>query len=246
MTRIATYLQPPIQVPPANEFTIPSGIRDAVTLEVWREAMNGFQMPDTLIEPAIGGPDTTERVHTAMAFRLFRLTAGDTCDNIRGRLKDDFSQKGKLTVSLQPTTVIPGDCPVVEGGGYTGFEHNLYRIEIAQVDSGAAMFKWSQFNGGLVGRGIFDAATQKVTITANLGAIITSGLTDFYLEAVQYDSELGYWKVTCGAKVTFNSDDNELDIRPTPVPIWRSPTPIPSSLSPTSIGFGRSPLPFSP
>ena len=215
--RIATYLQPPIQSPSFDESTIGEGVRDAVILEVWREEINGFQMPDELIEPALGGPDTTERILTAMAFRLFRLGPEDTCENIGDRLTDDFSQKGKLKVSLEPPEATTGDCPTAEGGGYTGFEHNLYRIEIAQVESGSpAMFKWSQFNGGLVGRGIFDAATLKVTITANLQAIITSGLTDFYLEAVEYDSEAGKWKVTYGAKVTLNSD-NEIDLPVTPV-----------------------------
>lgn len=212
--RIAPYLQPPIQDPPFDVSTLAAGVRDAVILEVWREAVNGFQIPELLIEPALGGPDTTERIHTAMAFKLFRMAEGDTCENIRSRLQDDFSQKGKLAVSLEPPTTTPGDCPVVEGGGYTGFEHHLYRIEIAQVASGATMFKWSQFNGGLVGRGKFDAsdpAHKKVQITANMVAINTSGLTEFYLEAVEYDEDLGHWRVTYGARATLASD-NELDL----------------------------------
>jgi hypothetical protein len=206
--RTAPYLQSPIQSPSYDESTIDENVRDAVILEVWREAINGFQMPETLIEPALGGPDTTERAHTAMAFRLLRLKDGDTCGNIGDKLKDDFSKKGKLKVTLQPTTTTPGDCPVVEGGGYTGFEHHLYRIEIAQIKSGSpAMFKWSWFNGGLVGRGKFNAAEKKVEITANLQAIITSGLTEFYLEAIEYDQNLGHWKVTYGAEVTLNNDN---------------------------------------
>ena len=48
--RIATYLQSPIQ----NSPTIPiANSRDAVIMEVWRESINGFQMPETLIEPAL-------------------------------------------------------------------------------------------------------------------------------------------------------------------------------------------------
>jgi hypothetical protein len=230
--RIATYLEPPIQDPAASESTIAPGVRDAVILEIWREAVNGFQMPETLIEPALGGPDTTERVHTAMAFRLFRLADGDNCNNIEDKLKDDFSKKGKLKVSLQPTTVINGDCPVTRGGGYTGFEHNLYRIEIAKVDSGVPMFKWSQFNGGLVGRGIFDAANNKATITANLQAIVTSDIKEFYLEAIEYDSDLGYWKVTYGAKVALNNE-NELELPATPA------TPMFGSIPPATTPAGE-------
>ncbi len=210
--RIATYLEPPFQDADNNEDSIGSEVRDAVILEVWREAINGFQMKDKLIEPALGGPDTTERVHTAMAFRLLRLEEGENCENIRDRLKDDPAKMGTLKVSLQPSETINGECPVEQGGGYTGFEHHLYRIEIAQVDRDEKMFKWSRFNGGLVGRGKFESG--KVNITDNFQAITTSGLTSFYLEAVKYNEVLGHWEVTYGAEVTLNSD-NQLDLEST-------------------------------
>jgi hypothetical protein len=212
ITRVATYLEPPIQDPAAEEGTINAGTRDAVVLEVWREEINGFQLPDILIEPALGGPDTTERVHTAAAFRLMRLTDEQTCESIIGELEDDFENKGRLTASLVAPVVIAGDCPVAEGGGYTGFEHNLYRIEIAQTGGAAPMFKWSQFGGGLVGRGLFDAATKRLKITANAQAIVNSGLQEFYLEALEYDPALaaapglGHWRVTYGAEVTLGGD----------------------------------------
>ncbi len=208
VARTATYLQPPIQDPPFDGSTIAADVRDAVILEVWREEINGFQIPELLVEPALGGPDTTERVNTAFAFRLMRLKDGDTCENIRDSLQDDFSAKGKLKVSLEPVSPGSGDCPMPAGGGYTGFEHNLYRIEIANVDGGPRRFKWSQYGGGLVGRGHFDAAASPptVTISANLQAIINSGLSSFYLEAVEYDEALGHWRVTYGAPATLSND----------------------------------------
>jgi hypothetical protein len=214
VTRVATYLEPPIQNPAVDESTITSGVRDAVILEVSREAVNGFQWPERLIEPALGGPDTTERIHTRLAFRLLRLGADENCHTIRDRLQDNPATFGKLTVSLQPAVVVPGECPVVEGGGYTGFEHQLYRIEIAAVSSGAPRFKWSQFNGGLVGRGRFFAGPpRRIEITANLTAIVTSGLTDFYLEAMQFNADLGQWMVTYGAIATLNNQ-HELELDP--------------------------------
>jgi hypothetical protein len=203
--RVATYLQPPVQNPPGTVAGIAAGVRDAVVLEVWREAINGFQLPDLLIEPALGGPDTAERIYTASAFRLYRMGAGDTCASIP--IADDFSGKGKLKVTLQPTVTSGGDCPVVEGGGYTGFEHHLYRVEVADVASGGPMFKWSRFNGGLVGRGIFDAAAKRVNITANFAAITTCGLSGLYLEAEEFDAQQGMWRVTYGAPVTLNSSN---------------------------------------
>ena len=202
--RRATYLKPPIQDPGFDVNSIANNVRDAVILEVWRQEINGFQLPDLLIEPALGGPDTTERVHTAMAFRLMRLGPTDTCENIRGKLQDNFSTRGKLKATLQPPLPGSGDCPTVAGGGYTGFEHNLYRIEIANVNSGAPQFKWSQYGGGLVGRGHFEAG--KVAIKANLQAITNSGLASFYLEAVEYSKELGHWRVIYGATATLSND----------------------------------------
>lgn len=203
--RIATYLEPPIQDPAASVATIAAGVRDAIILEVWREAINGFQLPDILIEPALGGPDTAERVYTSADFRLYRMGPGDTCSNLP--VADDFSKKGKLKVTLQPTVAIGGDCPVVQGGGYTGFEHHLYRVEIADIPPGAPMVKWSRFNGGLVGRGRFDAAALRVNITANLAAINTCGLSQFYLEAEEFDAGRGCWQVTYGTPVTINSSN---------------------------------------
>ena len=213
--RTATYLNPPIQDPTAAFPVIPSSpeTRDAVVLEVWREELSAFQLPDLLFEPALGDPDTTERVLTSAAFRLFRMSPGDTCESIIGQLQDDFASKGKLTVTLQPTAPSgTPDCPLVEGGGYTGFEHNLYRIEIAEVTAATSMFKWSQYNGGIVGRGTFNSAVSPKTVTvhANLQAIINSGLTNCYLEALEFDpspiGDLGHWRVSYGANATVGAD----------------------------------------
>jgi len=232
--RVATYLEPPVQTPQASVAMIGAGVRDAVVLEVWREAINGFQLPDVLIEPALGGPDTAERVYTSAAFRLYRMGAGDTCSSIP--IADDFSKKGKLEVTLQPTIPSGGDCPVIEGGGYTGFEHHLYRIEIADLPAGGApSFKWSRFNGGLVGRGIFDGATLRVNLTANLAAINTCGLSQFYLEAEEFDVLRGVWSVTYGAPVTLNSS-NQL-VLPAVATFGAIPSSPPPPADPRTVFF---------
>jgi len=207
--RTATYLGPPFRDPLDTVDSIRPGVRDAVVLEVWREAVSGFQEPDELIEPALGGPDTSERLRTAFALRLLRLEAGETCESVPDRLIDDVPTRGRLTVELEPQVVIGGDCPVVEGGGYSGFEHSLYRVEIARTKAGAPKFKWSQFNGGLVGRALFDAIALRATITANLAAIASSGLDSFYLEAIRFDEMTGRWEVEYGATVTLG-DENQL------------------------------------
>lgn len=217
--RRARYFGPPLTNPLPQPSSIGEDTRDAVVLEVSEEELHGFQYPDRLIEPALGGPDTSERSYVNIRFRLLRLAEGEDCASIRDRLKDDPSSKGRLSVSLAPVTVIAGDCPVVGGGGYLGFEHNLYRIEIADGEPSApARFKWSQWNGGLVGRGRFDATLSpaRVVIDAGRTAILNSGLTEFYPEALQYDELDGAWNVVFGTTATLNTEhDLELSAPPT-------------------------------
>ncbi|MBM9594973.1 hypothetical protein [Roseitranquillus sediminis] len=213
--RRASYLPPPHNPPGTSTAQVGDDVRDAVVLEFGLEALNGFQNPARLIEPALGGPDTAERLITRAGIRLLRLAPGEDCSNIGDRLREP-DDHGRLTVSLEPPTVVPGDCPVVEGGGYSGFEHNLYRIEIAETNAGPVRFKWSQVNGGLVGRGTFHGgADPRVIITANRSAILHSGLTEFYLEAVEFDAEIGHWRVTYGAPASLNAD-GELDLTQPP------------------------------
>jgi Family of unknown function (DUF6519) len=200
VTRTATYLEPPLVPSAGSAGDVAAGTMDTVVLEVWQHAVSGFQMPEVLIEPALGGPDTAERLQTSFAFRLARLAAGQTCADVTY----DESNRGALTVSLEPAVDTGGPCPAIGSGGYSGFEHQLYRIEIADVSAGAAQFKWSRINGGLVGRGTFDPATQTIAITANLPAIKGVNQTGFYLEIETYDAGLGYSHVTAGAQATLS------------------------------------------
>ena len=198
VNRTATWLEPPLVPVGGSAADVAADIKDAVVLEVWQHAVNGYEMPETLIEPALGGPDTAERLQTAFAFRLARLNAGQTCAD----LKFDESNRGALTVSLVPPVVTTGDCPVEGLQGYSGFEHRLYRVEVADTNGGGAQFKWSRTNGGLVGRGTFDPATQKILITANLAAVTSANRPGFYLEIEAYDPSLGYSRVVAGAQAT--------------------------------------------
>lgn len=206
----ADYFSPPLQSPQENIASIAAGTRDAVVLEVWDEAFSAYQAPLELLEPALGGPDTTERSKTFMAVKLFRLNDDQDCGDLP--IDDVFANKGKLTVTPAPTTVIAGPCPVPDSGGYSGFEHYLYRIEIATPNAAnQARFKWSQFNGGLVGRGVYTAGgapnTGTVAITANNQMINQCGVDAFYLEALAFDPAFGHWRIVCTANATLASTD---------------------------------------
>ncbi len=217
LDRVATYFEPPLNPAGTASDSIGDNVRDAVILELALQELNAFQEPPRLLEPALGGPDTAERISVDYSFRLLRLGAGEDCTTILDKLADKPAGKGRLSVSLEPESVVPGDCPVVMGGGYTGFEHNLYRVEIAASNSGGPRFKWSQMNGGLVGRGIFQAGPpHRVVITANRTPILTSEMTEFYLEALAYDAALGHWRVVYGTLATLNTDQ-DLELADPPV-----------------------------
>jgi hypothetical protein len=209
LERLADYFGPPVSTPLPQPASIADGVRDAVILEISEESLHPLQYPEQLLEPALGGPDTTERAFVNVRFRLLRLAQGEDCNTILERLRDVPSPQWRLTVSLAPPVAIGGDCPVVGGGGYTGFEHNLYRIETADTDSGApARFKWSQWNGGLACRGRFNATGNPplVTLDAGRASVINSGLTEFYVEALQYDASVGTWRVTYATTATLTTN----------------------------------------
>lgn len=197
----ASYLALPGEPVPFPDSIAP-GVRDAVVLEVFEDTVSGFQDPTHLVEPALGGPDTTGRVRSFFRLRLLRLGANEDCSAVAG-LVDDPAKRGKLSVTPSPSLVIAGDCPLEAGGGYTGLEHFLFRIEVASPSAaGAPRFKWSQFNGGLVGRGLFTAgagATGTLAVTANDQAINTCGVAKFYLEALAFDASLGTWEISFSA-----------------------------------------------
>jgi Right handed beta helix region len=209
ITRSATYLGPPFNKTPP---TISAGARDAIILEVHQEAISAFQLPKQLLEHALGGPDTSEILHTSIAFKLLRLSNGDNCSNLGKKLEDDFNKKAKLTVTLDNPTPVTGECPVDENFGYTGITHNAIRIEVADVNpTEVAKFKWSKFNGGMVGRGNYtDSTKSAIKITHNLQAIIWSDITNAYLEILIPDPVAGHWKVVYGTAATLNTTDKEI------------------------------------
>lgn len=206
LTVQADYYPPPLQSHVTTPASIDAGTVDAVVLEVWEDSFNAFQDPVQLLEPGLGGPDTTERVKLQYALRLLRMNANSTCGDVTARLTSQLD-KGALKATLQPAKTLSGDCPVQLGGGYTGFEHYYYRIEVANPgNDGKARFKWSRFNGGLVGRGRLNSAGDTITVTANDQMINHCGLNEFYLEALKLHADGGRWVVVFSAKATLTQN----------------------------------------
>ena len=197
--------------------------RDVVVLEVWSETVNSYQLPSELLEPALGGPDTTEQVRLGMDFKILALTGTQDCTTV----PLTATNQGTLQVSFaQSTTTGDPDCPQVIQGGYTGLEHALYRFEIARIDDGewgypasSAKFKYSRFNGGMVGRGYVSTAggagaSGVVEVLANVQAIAdASWAAQVYLEVLTLDDDethpanppTGRWKVVFGGMASVDS-----------------------------------------
>ena len=99
-------------------------------LEVWQREVSATE-DESLLEPALGGADTSTRLVTVSQVRLARV-AGD----VRRR---------------EPDWAVPtdtSDATLAVGGGYVGTDNRLYRVEIHDGgDGGESTFKWSRDNG---------------------------------------------------------------------------------------------------
>lgn len=221
--------------------------REAIIVRAWQQEVSAFQDGELLLEKALGGPDTTERIENV--YTLYRLPAGTkTCAELRSEMSqfavDNENAKIKLNVKFQPTTelaVDDQDCPAVQAGGYRGLEHSLYRIEMLKVpqDLGAEesqkpFFKWSHVNGGLVGVGVFkDEGNGKKHFipTQNLEAFRRSGfahLENCFLETYRVDENTGIWTADFGALVTFDGDSlmiGKIYVGQVPSEAVNNPTP---------------------
>ena len=163
----------------------------------WRSgasALSGFQ--DTRCSSQRSAARTLRALRTQFAFRLFRMGPNDTCETILGdRIQDNFRRAGQADRHAgaddvtRAATARPWRAAATRASSTTSTASRS-----PSSTGGPPMFKWSQFNGGLVGTGLFDAASHRqLTIMGNKSAITTSGLTDCYLEAFDFDPQRGRW-----------------------------------------------------
>ena len=164
--RTATYAtQPDLPSPP--HVTVPDEGPPAVALDdgtylvyldVWERHVTTVEDPE-LLEPALGGPDTTTRVQNVAQIRLARLAGGaSTCADVPGfdalAAADAIAKPstGRLAARATPE-VTTGDCTMPEAAGFRGLENQLYRVEVHTPGPlGTATFKWSRDNGTVVTR----------------------------------------------------------------------------------------------
>jgi hypothetical protein len=156
-----TYLhQPFFPAPPPLSGMSGTGL---VYLDVWDREVTSIEDPD-LLDPALGGVDTTTRIQTVWQVRIVTSGAIDAPLGCSTDLDALFPPSGgRLTTEAVQPPASDDPCILPESGGYRGVENQLYRVEIHTGGAlGAARFKWSRENASIVSR-VEQVATAAVT-----------------------------------------------------------------------------------
>lgn len=125
--------QPDLPDPPAPT-TMDAG-RHLAWLDVHELDVTALQDPD-LLEPALGGPDTTTRRRTVAQVRLRPVPAATTCADV---------------ADLAPPGVTSGTLRVADLGGFRRLENQLYRVVVHTGSGGGATptFTFSRDNASV-------------------------------------------------------------------------------------------------
>lgn len=152
---------------------------------VWlflREQEVGAVEDPALLDVALGGPDTSERLRIVQ--RVVRSATGEaSCAGALGDLEKSWEEQGltfdpetmrlesaaTLQVSFQEVATGPTLCEPFAQGGYLGAENQLIRVQVASVDpSGAPTLVWGFDNAYFMYRvsdAVVDHAAGTTTLT---------------------------------------------------------------------------------
>jgi hypothetical protein len=193
--RVFRYLDQPDCPPPTDgKIQIAPGIsqtigRVLVYLDVWERHIASLQ-DQTILEVALGGPDTAARAKIVCQIK----TIGQV-DGLPGlvNVENDFTDanwdkwiayfqpadRGLLKAQVQPQQPSTDPCILSPESRYHGAENQLYRLEIhtgsfdRNGGSASPSFKWSRENGSVllpILKISSDMTAKRTTLTmANLG-----------------------------------------------------------------------------
>ena len=135
-----TYLgQPFLPDPPA----LPVGDA-AIYLEIYEEELTWVEAP--LLDPALGGVDTTTRRRTIFQLHVDAVDVGEC-----GLAVGEPASAGRLTTRAVAPPAPDDPCILPPVSGFRGLENRLYRVEVHEGGPlGTARFKWSRDNGSIV------------------------------------------------------------------------------------------------
>ena len=181
----------------------PDGAADGDRFMLYLDVWNHHVLPEedpALLEPALGGPDTTTRLRTVWQVKAAPLPAPAsggtpvTCSDLHAGAADPRPAR-TLKASLDPPGADADPCLISSAGGYQRLENQLYRVQIHTGDAKAAdsTFLWSRDNG---------------IVRAGLTGLEVSGSdTTLTLDRLGRDEELSF---TAGSVVEVTSTDLEL------------------------------------
>jgi hypothetical protein len=181
----------------------PDGATDGDRFMLYLDVWNHHVLPEedpALLEPALGGPDTTTRLRTVWQVKAAPLPApgsGETpvtCSDLHAGAAN-LRPARTLTASLDTPGADADPCLISSAGGYQRLENQLYRVQIHTGDAKAAdpTFLWSRDNG---------------IVRAGLTGLEVSGSdTTLTLDRLGRDEELSF---TAGSVVEVTSTDLEL------------------------------------
>lgn len=154
---------------------------EAVWLYLREQEVGAVEDP-ALLDVALGGPDTSERLRIVQ--RVVRSATGeDSCAGALGDLEKSWAEQGltfdpetmrlesasTLQVSFQQVATGPTLCEPFAQGGYLGAENQLIRVQVASVDgSGAPTLVWGFDNAYFMYRisdAVVDGAAGTTTLT---------------------------------------------------------------------------------
>ncbi|MEO3891424.1 DUF6519 domain-containing protein [Nonomuraea sp. B5E05] len=173
----------------------PGDGRYAVLLDCFNQHVTADQVP-SLLESALGGPDTTTRARTVWQVRLVEVAAGATCADVTDPLWRDRTPP-TMTAALPEVDSTADPCRLSTSGGYRRLENQLYRIQVHDVGTGGiARYLYSRENGSVV-----------AGLTA-IGSSSAAGMdAELTLSRIGRDEELSFRQ---GDLVEVTSPDREL------------------------------------
>lgn len=170
VARVPSFLTQPEQPAPAfrdadGNLALPDGLYLAY-LDVWTREVTALNDP-RLLEPALGGADTTARVKTLWQVGIVAAGANASCDTPLPASVTAVPS-GRLNGRTRPPEAPTDACQLPPTAGYRRLENQLYRVEVhLGGDRTNASFKWSRDNGIVATR--IEAIDGRVLSVADLG-----------------------------------------------------------------------------
>lgn len=146
-----------------------------VYLDVWQREVTHVEDP-SLLEPALGGVDTSTRLQTVWQVRLLpNVGANVDCSTpdaeIEGWLSRTRASGGRLTTEEIDVPQDDDPCLAPAAAEFRGLENHLYRIEIHRggktgAGEDGARFKWSRENASIATRVTAINAAEKIVVAS--------------------------------------------------------------------------------